>query len=491
MTADLAEPATARSGGSLYFAAILISLGAAVLRYVAVARLLGPEQLGIAAILLITGAFFDLITDTGGDRFLIQDRHGGAFRVQKLVQLVWAARGVTIAVALVVLAEPIARFYRAPRLAEGLMLLALSPLIQGFLHLDVRRAQRDHDFRPHGISMIAAELAGLAATVAAAWLTGDFTAVVYGLIARSLVLVAASHLMAERPYRLGWDRRYAPRLARFAAPLTVNGMLLFLAAQGDRVIISQQLGLTALGYYSAVSQLIAYPSIVVANYLHAIYIPLIAAQRDMPGGAERVGDWLGGQVLVLAVIMAAGFALVAPVATPLLFGARFAQPVLMIALVGVLQMARSLLTWPTTVALAVGRSATVALSNLAHVVALLTAFIGLRVWGGIDGLLGGLVVGELAASAFAVVMLNRDTGSRVSHGMDRLALFALSAAVVVAWTLVWEVKSWAAAGAMLLVSAGLAAFLLRREAEAIALGMDEIRRLAAPLWPRQRARQEG
>ena len=85
-----------RRGARGYFAASAISQVCALLRYVLLARLLGPEQLGFAAALMLTGSFFDLISDTGGDRFLIQDKDGDQASAQSLVQHVLVVRGASI-----------------------------------------------------------------------------------------------------------------------------------------------------------------------------------------------------------------------------------------------------------------------------------------------------------------------------------------------------------------------------------------------------------
>ena len=46
------------------------------MRYVILARLLGPEQLGLAATLLLTAQFFESLSDTGANRFIVQDARG-------------------------------------------------------------------------------------------------------------------------------------------------------------------------------------------------------------------------------------------------------------------------------------------------------------------------------------------------------------------------------------------------------------------------------
>jgi O-antigen/teichoic acid export membrane protein len=431
------------------------------------ARVLGPEELGLAAALTVTAGFFDLISDTGSDRFLIQDRDGENAQVQKLVQLVYVGRGCLVAVALVIFAIPIAHLYRTPRLAEGLAMLAIAPVISGFLHLDIRRAQRSHDFRSEAICMIAADSLGLCAALIAAWLTRDFTAVVYGFITRAVVMVLSSHIQAKRSYRLGWDSEHAPRLARFAAPLMLNGLMLFVVSQGDRVMVGSQLGVTALGYYSAIVLLIYYPSGVLGSYIHAIFTPLIAAQRDSPGDRDRVSDRLGGQTLILAIAMAVGFAVVTPPLVPILFGARFAQSALLIGLIGVLQTIRFLLTWPTTTALAMGRSTTVLLSNLAHILTFPGAFIGLWLVGGLSGVVVGFIGGELIAAALALALLNRTTHQKPLHGFDRLRALVLTGGAIVSWNLALGTSPWPAEVGMLLASIALVVWLYRRESAVV------------------------
>ena len=285
-------PAKPRRGAKAYLGASVLSQVCALLRYVLLARLLGPEQLGIAATLILTASFFDLISDTAADRFLIQDKDGDQVPVQRLVQLVLAGRGVSIAAAMAAVAWPLAFFYRTPALAPALAVLGLSPLIMGFIHLDMRRAQRENDFRAEGLSTMASEAAGLLGTVLAAYLTHNFTAVLYGLIARSLVLVVCSHLFANRPYGVGYSKEHGPRLGRFSAPLMVTGMILFLAGQGDRVLVGEQKsGFAGLGH----RLLARHSAVLFAHFLSGRRHPQVRAHSLST--ADRRHTYRSGQTL--------------------------------------------------------------------------------------------------------------------------------------------------------------------------------------------------
>jgi O-antigen/teichoic acid export membrane protein len=457
--------------------ATVLAQAVALLRYVVMARLLGPEQLGLAATLVITASFFDLISDTGADRFLIQDRDGDTARVQGLVQLVYVGRGFAIAAGLLLFAWPIARFYRAPELVGGLMILALSPLILGFLHLDVRRTQRGSDFRAEAVMTIAAEVSSLAATMIAAWLTRSFTAILYGLITRAVVMVLVSHLFATRPYRLGYAREHARRLAAFAAPLMLSGILLFVGSQGDRVLVANRLGFAELGHYSAVLLLILYPASAILRYMHVIYLPLAAAGRDDEAGRDRVSDLLGGQTQLLALAMSVGFAVVAPPMVTILYGAKFTQSALLIGMIGILQTTRFLINWPNTVALSMGRSRTVLIGNLVRLLAFPSAFLGVALIGGLRGVVAGFIAGELISIAVSLVLLNRNMGKPPIQGFDRFAAFFLASAAIVGWNLAIERRSVTAEIALLGASLLLAAWIVRRESMAIRHGVDVAGRL--------------
>lgn len=473
-------------GRGVYFVATLVSQASALLRYVVMARLLGPEQLGLAATLVLTGSFFDLISDTGADRFLVQDRHGDSTQLQGVVQMVLVVRGALSALALAAFAMPISQFYGAPRLAGGLAVLAISPLVMGFLHLDVRRRQRFHDFRSQAACMILAEVVGLVATVAAAWLRRDFTAILYGLIARSVVMVAVSHLLAERPYGVRWNGEHGPRLVRFGAPLMANGVILFLVSQGDRVIIGKQIGVSALGVYSAIMLLIYYPTALLGSYINNLYIPLIASLRDSVEERNRKIEVLSGQYFVLAAAMAAGFAVVAPVLTPLLFGARFAQGALLVGLIGILQLTRFMFGVPATAALALGRSGTVLASNLLHLIAFAGGLAGLA--DGLRGVINGFVGGEMIALCIARSLLNRDMRVSLWRGFDRLAAFGAICGAIVAFDVAMQGRSLPAELLVGMFSALLAGWILRREAGVIRSLLVSVQSVASPLLRRLASR---
>ena len=423
-----------RQGAKVYFLSSMWSQACALMRYVLLARLLGPEQLGLAAILILTASFFDLISDIGGDRFLIQDPQGDEPQAQSLVQLVLVCRGFLIAAALAIFAWPIAMFYKAPALGPALTIFGLSPLILGFTHLDLRRKQRHNDFRLEGYCSFISETASICATIAAAFIYREFTAVLWGVITRSIVFTLASHYFSDRPYRTFNSRQHTSRLFQFSFPLMVNGLILFLGGQGDRLLVGREIGFSGLGHYSAVILMIFYPSAVLQKYVHAIYLPMIAAVRSHQKQRSHIEKALGSQTLLLSTGMMVGFAIVAPTATTLLYGARFTPTALVVTLIGGLQACRYLAVWPTTIALAAGRSTIVLANNLVRLIAWPGAYVGYELIHGLDGIVTGFIFGELTALSVAILLLYGLDRTLLLQNLLRIGEFILVFTVTVAWT---------------------------------------------------------
>lgn len=469
------SPAPARRGSRIFFAGAIIGQGCALLRYTLLARLIGPDQLGLVAILILASNFFENISDTGGDRFLVQDTDGEKPEVQKFVQLVFIGRGLMLALGMLAFALPISQFYGEPALFVGLAVLGLSPFVGGFMHLDTRRFQRVNDFRAEGLGMVASEVVSLAATMAAAWLTRDYTAFLWGMIGRAVVLVAVSHMTAERPYRIGYSKPVARRLAAFSAPLIANGMLLFAAGQSDRLMVSKLVGLEALGHYSAVLLLILYPTGALGRFVVGIHLPLTARAPATPTpGSEQ--DLLAGRVMLLSLAICAGFALVGPMAVRVLFGEKFVQTPLLVALVSVLQTGRFIRNWPTTVALGLGKSYIVMANNLARMLGIPAAIVGLLLVGGVMGVVTGFIFGELAALVTAIVMLNRERQVPWTYDFDRIAAFVCGCALIASLAAAAQYR-WLPGLLLLLPSGFLLAWLVHHERAAFAASLRTAKRI--------------
>ncbi len=468
-----------RRGAKAYLAASLVAQASALVRYVILARTIGPTELGLAATLILTSQFFESISDMGADRFIVQDATGDTPTTQKLVQLAIALRGGLIALALVLGAGFVAHLLHTPSLAPSLVALSLAPLIAGFVNLDLRRAQRTADFRPEALSIILSEVAATAATTIAALHLRDHTAVIYGLVVRSIVQVLVSHLTAKRLYGWAYSREIAARLTQFAGPLVVNGLLVFLGTQGDRVIVGSAVGPAALGQYSAILLLVFYPATAISRFLAGIHMPQVARTRDTEQFAHE-RDRLAGRSLLVSTALLVGFTVVGPIATPLLYGHRFAQPLPLFAALGFLQATRLLRFWPTTLALGTGDSVTVLVGNVFRIAALPLTLGAYYLAPSIYTIVGGFILGEIAALASALLLLARRQSTEAGADLRRSLLFIAIGALGLTGVAAAQLGNWLVVAPCLVAIVAMLAVMLRTEwaicLEALAMVERQLRR---------------
>jgi O-antigen/teichoic acid export membrane protein len=423
-----------RQGTKIYFTATIVAQIVALIRYVILARVLGPTELGLAAMILLTSQFFDAISDTGGDRFIVQSARADTDSMQKLVQLAMAGRGALITVALVATAPLLAVLYRAPALTPALMAMGIASLIMGLINLDLYRVQRQGNFRPEAYEIIFGELAGLAGTVAAALVVRDHTAIIYGLVLRALVSVGVSHLTAVKRYSWGFSLPEYRLFAVFAAPLFINGLLLYAGSQGDRVIIARNFGPTILGQYSAILLLILYPGAAISKFLANTHMPQLAATRDDPALHAREVELMGGRTVLIVTAMCIGFAVVAPIAAPLLYGPRFHQPATLFAMLGMFHTNRVLRAWPTTVAIALGRSTIVMAQNGVRILGLPAAVVAAAVFHSLEAVVSALILGEAVTLWVMLWMLARAGAMSLRPELVRSVIFLSISVTTFAWS---------------------------------------------------------
>lgn len=430
-----------RRGGRMYMVSTVTAQICALARYTVLARVLGPTELGLAATLILTVSFFELISDTGSDRFLIQNRDAEDPDAQKLTHYVAVTRGFLIGAVLILFAAQLAALFNSRALTMGFVALAAYPVIFGFRHLDYRRFQRDNDFRAESWVSLLGEVGSLLGTVIATFVMRSFAAIVVGFIVRALIMVVVSHVMASRPYRVGMARQHGPALRRFALPLMANGVLMFAGMQGDRVMTAHLVGVKELGQYSAALLMIFYPLSFIQRWLAGTSFPQIAAAQHHPENFDSVADNIAAKTVLIGVTVAAGYALVGSLACTLIYGAKFSQPAWLIGLIAMFQMFRFARVWPTNIALGAGKSGVVLANNIFRLSAIPLALVGVSMFDHLGAVVGAYAIGENIALVAALLLVNRARGRPLFQDFDRALMLWLVCADIIAFNMALLMRS--------------------------------------------------
>ncbi len=423
-------------GGALLSASTVLAKLLALARNIILARLISPEDFGIAATFAITLTLIESVSEVAADKLLIQAKDGDDPQFQGTVHLFQVFRNLLTAGVLLAVAGPISRLFSAPQALEAFQWLALVPAIRGFAHTDIRRLQRQLRFKTFVLVDLGSQTAAVIAAGILGWWLGDFRAGLWVVVVQSVFFTALTHAIALRPYRWAFEPGYARRIIKFGWPLMINAVLMFAILQGDRMIIGAAYSMTDLAMYSAAVILLMTPRAMTTKVSTSLLLPLLSrAQDDLLQFTRRyrlcieLMAFIG--TLVAVVFVVAGTEIMV-----MLYGSNYAGVGSFIGILAVMQAVRIMRTATAIAAMAKADSHNLLYSNIVRAVSLILLF--LVVYYGLDLMWIAVagVCGEVLALAASVCLLWRrhkvPTSATIVPAMSSFTFIV--AAVLVGWT---------------------------------------------------------
>jgi len=399
-----------------------------LIRNVLIARLISVEDFGIASTFAITMAVIEMTSNIAIDRLIIQAKDGDLPRFQATAHTLQAARGALGAVALYLLAGPLAGLFGVPHLAWAYEAMAVTPLLHGLAHLDMYRVQRDMRFSPLVTVEFAAQLLATVAAIPLALRLGDYRAMLYALLLQQVVYAMVSHAVAHRPYRWAFDTEVVGRAVSFGWPLLLNGLLMFANFHGEKIIIGRMIGMTELGWFSAAFALTLTPTLVIARTMQSFFLPQLAAAQDDEARFRRLYVVTVQAGLLIGVGIAVTFALAGPAVLVALYGPRYEAAVPVLVWLGVMQGLRIARVGSVVVAMGRADTRNPLIANVARVLVLPVAWFVAAEGGGVAAVVALAMVGEGLAAAVSLLLLRR----RFGLTLDGVALPAAASIAVLA-----------------------------------------------------------
>lgn len=457
-------------GGLLLGGAQVISQASSFLRNVIVARFVSPADFGIAAVFAMTLNFLDLL-NMSYDKLLIQAKDGDNEQFQSTVQWMLLLRGVFTGLLVLVCAGLVSRLFGVPHARWAFYCLALVPLGGGLLHLDMCRVQREMDYAPATKVNLATNILTLVIAFPLAYLMRDYRAMLWIIVAKVVINVVLSHLIAERSYSLAWYGKYVRRAFSFGWPLLLNGFLVFGILQGDQFVIGSAnrlfhrsvYSLSDLGVYSVAFLLTMVPTVIVANITSSLFLPLFARVAGTTAELERRYAICGQALALISVVVAIPFIFCGGSMVSRIYGDAYSGVSTFIGWLAAMQALRMLRVGPNQAALARSDTKNTMLANTARSVALIASLC--VAWAGwpLKWIAVGGVVGEVIALVVSVALLSWQ------HQIS--ALLALRPAGIVAAMLAIALMITAELNASTLVVRIYLTLLLELVTVAVMLGM--------------------
>jgi teichuronic acid exporter len=398
------------------------------------ARLLGPGDYGLVAMAMLAIGFTRMVEDFGMDAVLVQDRTIDGDRQARLGGLILIA-GLTFSLGFIVLAAPIAGFFKEPQVAMIVSVLGLLLITDSIQVIPRALLQRDMQFRRLALLQFIQVLATQSILVAGAYLGWGVWALVFNTLGGAIVVTLV--LIAWRPFKVRWPHG----LAQLTAPLLQGWRILasrfawYAYTSADNIVIGRMLGKDALGVYGFASTFSTMVTQEIASVLGRVVPGVFSAVQHLREELRRYFLTLTELLCYLSLPVSIGTALIADLMVELVLGPQWdavAAPLRILCIYAVFYASQvlvgHLLLWT-------GRfRANMWCSVLAATLMPAGFYLGAR-WGGLEGVAWSLVF------VFPIVNLPAFVISFRAIGIDGWRWFgafapALASCIVMAGTVI-------------------------------------------------------
>jgi O-antigen/teichoic acid export membrane protein len=347
---------------------------------IVLARLLTPDEYGVAALVLVFASLVLVFSDLALGAAIIQRSElSEADRSTAFWTSIGA--GTVFTIAGVLLAAPIAALFSQPSVAPLCVALSLSFIVTSAAVVQEALLIREMQFKSLEVRMmVSTTVSGLIALVVAAMGGGAWAIIVQQVTGAVISTVLIWRFSSWRP-RWTFSRESLHSLGTFSGYLVGHRLLFYVHRNADNFLIGRFVGTAALGAYAVAYNVMLAPMSRLAGPLQRVFAPTFSRMQDEP---ERIAaGWLRATRLLgtVAIPSMAGLVIVAPDFVPVVLGEQWRPAVVLIQVLAWVGLLQALQTLNMDVLQARGRARTIFRYSIGFTAAHIAAFVVGLHWG--------------------------------------------------------------------------------------------------------------
>jgi O-antigen/teichoic acid export membrane protein len=378
-------------------------------------RLLLPEAFGLMTIVNVVLIGLQMFSDIGIGPSIIQHKRGEDPAFYNTAWTIQIIRGFVLTLAAVCIVTPAVYLigslmasdapgsaqpvYADPLLIPLICVGSLTALISGFNSTRLFTVNRKMVIGRLTVLEVGVQVMGVVAMASWAWYYQSVWALVGGGLVQSWLKMLLSHtILPGENNRLHFEREAFDDLIRFGRWIFLSTAALFVAAQGDRLLLGFYISKTVLGVYSiayflseALAQMIEFVS-------RRVFLPAFShVARDNPDRLRTNYYRVRLRLDALTLPAAGGLMILGSDVVNLLYPDKYAAAGWMLEILAIRVALACTLPAAVSCLLAIGDSKSVFAGNLGKTVALLTGIpLGWHL-GGLQGVIWAIALSELGS----------------------------------------------------------------------------------------------
>lgn len=341
--------------------------GLAIVKIAILARILSPSQFGVYGIALLVLGFLEVLTETGINIFLIQEKD----ETQKYLDSAWVVsiiRGILISTVILVSTPSIAIFFHSPHVRSLLYLVASVAFVRGFINPMEVTFQKSLNFNKEFLFQGLLFFLDTSVAILVGIATKSEASMIISMLTAAVVEVILSFIIFKNNPRLVFDKYKFLKVIHRGKWITAAGVFSYAFQNIDNVVVGKFLGTAPLGFYQQAYGISTLPVSEISQIFNKVTFPVYVRISEEKVRLRVAFFKTLGVILLLVLIF--GF-IILVFSRPLILiflGSNWLiiEPVLKIlAVFGVL---KSLLNFSYSVFLALKMQKTIMLSELFGIV---------------------------------------------------------------------------------------------------------------------------
>jgi O-antigen/teichoic acid export membrane protein len=313
-----------------------------LIRTVVLARLIAPGDFGLMGVALLSISILEIFSETGFQVALIQKKQD----IQPYLDSAWTIqviRGIVLFVLLFAAAPLVAIFFHSPEAVYIVRIIAATVLLRGFINIGIVYFQKELEFHKRFVYEFSATFVELVVAISLALIFRNVWALVFGLLAASLMRCVMSYVL--HPYRprlrIDWGR--AKELFRFGKWILFSTVIAFIGSYGDDIAVGKFLGVVALGLYQMsyrFSQFIIFDIFYITS---KIGVPVYSKLQDNLADLKSSYSRLARLASVMSFPVATGMAILGGDFTRIFLGEKWLPMVPVLTLLAIASLIESII----------------------------------------------------------------------------------------------------------------------------------------------------
>jgi PST family polysaccharide transporter/lipopolysaccharide exporter len=227
----------------------IVGRGLQLATLIVLGRLIGPSEIGLMGIALLSLAAINKFTKIGLNSALVQQVEENVDQYLDTTWMLEIGRGVLIGGGLFLAAPLIASVFNEPRATDVIRVISLSPIFIGLRNPGVVYFQKDLDFHKYFVYNIGIQVIQAGVAIGYVLVSPTVWAYVFGFVVADFSQMVLSYVLhGYRPWPR-FDRSAASELVNYGKWITGSSILHFLYSEGDDAVVGWMVSPAALAFY--------------------------------------------------------------------------------------------------------------------------------------------------------------------------------------------------------------------------------------------------